>query len=99
MAPTTACPPPYLDPRTTRFGESDKELQTELMRFVVCGNLRGIPAISFPAGCTDQGLPIGIQSIGRHWQESLPLRLAGVAEQELERQKPNMHFDTLSDQA
>ncbi|MCX6880739.1 MAG: amidase [Verrucomicrobia bacterium] len=95
MTPTTACPPPYLDPRTVPYGESDMSMLTELMRFVVCGNFCGLPAISFPAGYVGPGLPCGIQAIGRHWEEPLLLRLANVAEQHLVRQQPAMHYAML----
>ena len=96
ITPTTACTSPYLDPRTIGLGESDMGMLTELMRFVVCANFTGLPAISFPAGYANDGLPIGIQAIGRHWEEHLLLRLANVAEQKLERKKPATHFDILS---
>ena len=71
-------------------------LLTELMRFVVCANFCGLPAISFPAGYTREGLPIGIQAIGRHWEENLLLRLANVADQKLERKKPAVYHEILS---
>lgn len=96
MTPTTACTAPYLDPRTLRYGESDLGTLTELMRFVVCGNFCGLPAISFPAGYTPQGLPIGIQAIGRHWDEHLLLRLANVAGRNTERQKPATFYEILA---
>jgi Asp-tRNA(Asn)/Glu-tRNA(Gln) amidotransferase A subunit family amidase len=96
MTPTTACASPYLDPRTLRHGESDMSMLTELMRFVVCANFTGLPAISFPAGFTREGLPIGMQAIGRHWEEHLLLRLANVAEQKLERKKPARYYEILS---
>jgi Asp-tRNA(Asn)/Glu-tRNA(Gln) amidotransferase A subunit family amidase len=69
---------------------------TELMRFVVCANFCGLPAISFPAGYDGKGLPIGIQAIGRHWEEDLLLRLANVAEQMFERRKPAAYYEILS---
>ena len=96
LTPTTACPPPRLDPRTTTLGESDMSLQTQLMKFIVCGNLTGAPAISFPAGYTEAGLPIGLQAITRHWQEHLLLRLAHVADLEFERSKPAVFHDILA---
>ena len=95
MTPTTACGPPYLDPRTVRYGASDMSTMTELMRFVVCANFCGLPAISFPAGYTGPGLPLGIQAIGRHWEEDLLLRLANVAEQMFERRKPAAYYEIL----
>lgn len=65
------------------------------MRFVVCGNFCGLPAISFPAGYTASGLPIGIQAIGRHWEENLLLRLANVVDQIRQPRKPEVYFDIL----
>ena len=38
---------------------------TELMRYAFPGNLTGPPAISFPAGYDQSGLPVGMQARGR----------------------------------
>lgn len=95
MTPTTACASPFLDPRTVRYGEADMGLQTELMRYVVCANFCGLPAISFPAGCTGEGLPVGIQAIAQHWDEALLLRLANVADHEIEGRRPAVCYDIL----
>ena len=44
-------------------------------------NLSGNPAVSIPVGTVD-GLPVGMQVIGRHHEEQLLLDLAVVAERE-----------------
>lgn len=95
VTPTTACLSPYLDPGTVRHGEADMETQTELMRYVVSANLCGLPAISFPAGYSSEGLPIGMQAIAGHWKEDLLLRLANIVEQKVERRKPSVYHEVL----
>lgn len=41
-------------------------------------NLTGQPAISVPCGVTASGLPVGLQLVGRRWEDALVLR-AGAA--------------------
>ena len=51
--------------------------------------------MTLPAGYTAQGLPIGMQAIGRAWEEALLLRLAVNAEEVVERMKPRVHYGIL----
>ena len=44
--------------------------------YTVTANLAGIPALSVPCGFTSNGLPVGLQILGNHFQESKILRLA-----------------------
>ncbi len=49
--------------------------------FTVTVNLAGLPGISVPAGVDARGLPLGLQLIGRPWQEGELLNSAYVLEQ------------------
>jgi len=44
--------------------------------YTVTANLAGIPALSVPCGFTPEGLPVGLQILGRHFQEGTLLKLA-----------------------
>ncbi len=43
-------------------------------------NLTGNPAASVPAGWTDDGLPIGLQIVGRRWEDAVVLRASAAFE-------------------
>jgi len=49
--------------------------------FTVTVNLAGLPGISVPAGMDNQGLPLGLQLIGRPWEEGDLLNSAYALEQ------------------
>ena len=48
--------------------------------FTVPASLAGLPAISLPAGLSDDGLPLGLQLIGRAFDEATVLNAADVLE-------------------
>ena len=48
--------------------------------YTVTANLAGIPGISVPCGETREGLPIGLQIFGRHFDEATVLRVAHAFE-------------------
>jgi aspartyl-tRNA(Asn)/glutamyl-tRNA(Gln) amidotransferase subunit A len=48
--------------------------------FTVPVNLAGLPGISVPAGLSGDGLPLGLQVIGRAFDEETVLRVGGVLE-------------------
>ncbi|WP_299928054.1 Asp-tRNA(Asn)/Glu-tRNA(Gln) amidotransferase subunit GatA [uncultured Pelagimonas sp.] len=51
--------------------------------FTVTVNLAGLPGIAVPAGLDKQGLPLGLQLIGRPWEEGDLLNTAYALEQSL----------------
>jgi aspartyl-tRNA(Asn)/glutamyl-tRNA(Gln) amidotransferase subunit A len=50
--------------------------------FTVTADLAGIPGISIPCGETGDNLPIGLQILGKHFDEATILRVAYAYEQE-----------------
>jgi aspartyl-tRNA(Asn)/glutamyl-tRNA(Gln) amidotransferase subunit A len=52
--------------------------------FTISVNLAGTPGITVPCGFTAEGLPVGLQVIGRHFDEQTVLRVAHAYEQSTE---------------
>ncbi len=55
--------------------------------FTISVNLAGIPGISIPCGLDSSGLPIGLQVLGRHFDEEAVLRTAYAYEQQTDWHK------------
>ncbi|MDO5768132.1 MAG: Asp-tRNA(Asn)/Glu-tRNA(Gln) amidotransferase subunit GatA [Psychrobacter sp.] len=49
--------------------------------YTIAVNLAGLPAISMPAGFTQNGLPVGLQLIGNHWDDGKLLTTAHLYQQ------------------
>jgi len=75
LMPTTPVPAPPIS------GPNAVEQARLLTRFTAPFNLTGLPAISLPCGFTSQGLPIGLQIVGRSWAEARLLQAAHAYEQ------------------
>jgi aspartyl-tRNA(Asn)/glutamyl-tRNA(Gln) amidotransferase subunit A len=51
--------------------------------YTITANLAGVPGLSMPCGLSSSGLPIGLQLIGRHFDEATLLKTAHNLEQAL----------------
>jgi aspartyl-tRNA(Asn)/glutamyl-tRNA(Gln) amidotransferase subunit A len=60
---------------------SDLSVTLSLIRLTNPLNLLGVPAMSVPCGFTGDGLPFGLQLIGRWWDEATVLRAANAYQQ------------------
>lgn len=60
--------------------------------FTLSINLAGVPGISVPCGFTSASLPIGLQIIGKHFDEEAVLKTAYAYEQDTEwhKKRPNL---------
>jgi aspartyl-tRNA(Asn)/glutamyl-tRNA(Gln) amidotransferase subunit A len=64
-----------------KMGEREDPLQMYLNDvFTIPVNLAGLPGLSMPAGFTQTGLPIGLQIIGKAFDEATLLRVANAYE-------------------
>ncbi len=95
LTPASAVPAPPV-PSNLKTGTSDPSLITEIMRFAFLANLTGVPALVLPAGYTENGLPLGIQLMGRWWEEDRLLQIGRVLEAHLPRHAPRIYWNLLS---
>lgn len=96
ITPATAITAPLIPPGSAQDGAwSDLSADTEVMRYAFPANLAGLPALSFPVGYDAAGLPVGMQAMGRHWEEATLLRIGYVAEQRVSRRRPGTYFPIL----
>ncbi|NTX54457.1 amidase [Myxococcus sp. CA039A] len=95
VTPSTATTAPLIPEATLPDGESNLPVVDALMRFVREGNLTGFPALSVPAGFDRAGLPVGVQLMGRPYEEHLLLRLGRVVERATAARTPAIHVTAL----
>jgi aspartyl-tRNA(Asn)/glutamyl-tRNA(Gln) amidotransferase subunit A len=67
-----------------KFGEKTADPLTMYLSdvFTIPVNLAGLPGISVPCGFTKENLPVGLQIIGKPFEEATILRIANVYEKE-----------------
>jgi aspartyl-tRNA(Asn)/glutamyl-tRNA(Gln) amidotransferase subunit A len=76
VLPTAPMPAPRIgDEMITIDGEQHVIAQL-CAGYTAAANLTGLPAVPVPAGLSQSGLPIGVQVMGRHFDEVTALRVA-----------------------
>jgi aspartyl-tRNA(Asn)/glutamyl-tRNA(Gln) amidotransferase subunit A len=76
LAPTTPVAAPRLGEKLITLGGEQESVRAALIRLNRPANFTGLPAISIPCGFTRGELPIGLQLIGRPWEEARLLQIA-----------------------
>jgi amidase len=81
VLPTVAVPPfPVEQPYPTEINGQPIENYTQWFYLTYGITVTGLPAISVPCGFTRDGLPVGLQIVGRRRQEAAVLRAAAAFE-------------------
>ncbi len=85
ITPTTPCPafkPEWLETGTVFPKIGKKALSiASWMNYTYPFNMCGLPAASIPAGWTKSGLPIGMQIIGKRFDEKTVLQVSKAFEE------------------
>jgi len=74
LAPTTPIPATFLDQRETEIQGHEEAVYSALTRLTGPTDLTGHPSLSVPCGNTSEGLPIGLQLIGKLFDEATAYR-------------------------
>jgi aspartyl-tRNA(Asn)/glutamyl-tRNA(Gln) amidotransferase subunit A len=85
LAPTLPIAATLIDQREVNIGGYEEPVRSAVTRLTGPANLTGFPSLSVPCGSTTSGLPVGVQLIGRHFDEATLYRFGhayetGVAE-------------------
>jgi aspartyl-tRNA(Asn)/glutamyl-tRNA(Gln) amidotransferase subunit A len=81
LVPTVPIPAPRTDEKFVEINSHREAVRSALIRLNRPQNVTGLPAITVPCGFTRTGLPIGIQIIGRAFDEITVLQLAHAYEE------------------
>jgi len=81
LSPTLTVPPFPVHMQGPERVEGRMVASTSWLGFTSPINMTGQPAASVPAGFTRQGLPVGLQIVGRHLADASVLRASAAYEQ------------------
>ena len=83
VTPTLAMTAPHLDAQEIEGAQGPLDVRAAMTLFTRPFNLTGLPALSLPCGFVD-GMPIGLQLVGRPFEETTLLRAAYAYEKATE---------------
>ncbi|MDQ3873683.1 MAG: amidase [Thermoproteota archaeon] len=81
LVPSTMIAAPFLDQKAVNIGQQTIEVYFCLSRLMTVFDITGLPALNVPAGLVDSNLPIGVQIVGRPFDEACILKIAYAYEQ------------------
>jgi aspartyl-tRNA(Asn)/glutamyl-tRNA(Gln) amidotransferase subunit A len=81
LTPTLPITATDIGQREVSIGDYEESVRSALTRFTGPTNLTGHPSLSIPCGNTATGLPVGLQLIGRHFDEATLYRFGHAYEE------------------
>ncbi len=83
LTPTTPTAAPAIGRKLVEIEGQSEDVRLAATRFMRGINVLGLPALSVPCGKTRGGLPIGLQIVGRAFEEQTVLRVGAALEDAL----------------
>lgn len=84
ITPTMSIMPPKVGGRYTSEGNNDENhIRWTITKLTSPTNLNGLPSLTVPCGFSETGLPIGVQLIGKEFDEATLYQFGYVIEQAL----------------
>jgi aspartyl-tRNA(Asn)/glutamyl-tRNA(Gln) amidotransferase subunit A len=80
LVPTTNIPAPFLNQKEVNIEGKTIDVYSCLSVLTTVFDITGLPALNIPAGLVDSKLPIGVQLVGRPFDESRILKIAYTCE-------------------
>jgi aspartyl-tRNA(Asn)/glutamyl-tRNA(Gln) amidotransferase subunit A len=81
LTPTLPIVATEIGQREVSIGEYEESVRSALTRYTGPTDLTGHPSLSIPCGTTASGLPVGLQLIGRHFDEATLYRFGRAYEE------------------
>jgi aspartyl-tRNA(Asn)/glutamyl-tRNA(Gln) amidotransferase subunit A len=76
LVPTTIIPASSLDQNEVNIEGKTMEVYLSLSRLTTVFDITGLPALNIPAGLVDSKLPVGVQLVGRPFDEAHIIKIA-----------------------
>jgi aspartyl-tRNA(Asn)/glutamyl-tRNA(Gln) amidotransferase subunit A len=85
LTPTVPIAATLVDQREVEIGDYEETVRSAVTRLTGPTNMTGLPSLSVPCGSTASGLPVGVQLVGRPFDEATLYRFAHAYESAISR--------------
>jgi aspartyl-tRNA(Asn)/glutamyl-tRNA(Gln) amidotransferase subunit A len=89
LTPTLPVAATKIGQREVDIGDQVESIYSTLTRLTGITNFNGLPSLSIPCGLTRAGLPVGLQLVGRSFDETIVYGYGHALEAALSRASPN----------